>query len=124
MSQPEQDPQTETPPVAWSAALRGAVRGRAMAQTTTAALIVGSTLFMVNLYSQVRDGPFTWVLAARTALTFLVPWLNATMGITIGLRRAGTPTPRPAPPLASATPPEPASSSPQAGCLQPGLLER
>ncbi|MFD8079438.1 hypothetical protein ACFV3E_43260 [Streptomyces sp. NPDC059718] len=95
-----------------------------MAQTTTAALIVGSTLFMVNLYSQVRDGPFTWPLAARTALTFLVPWLNATMGITIGLRRPGTPPRRPAPPQAAAAPPEPAPPSPQAGCLQPGFLER
>ncbi|KOV51414.1 hypothetical protein ADL00_40665 [Streptomyces sp. AS58] len=72
-------------------ALRGAVRGRALAQTMAAALTVGSVLFMVNLFSQVREDPFTWVLAVRIALTFLVPWLNATLGLAIGLRRAGAP---------------------------------
>ncbi|MGW2047692.1 hypothetical protein ACWCPF_21290 [Streptomyces sp. NPDC001858] len=70
-------------------ALRGAVRGRALGQTIAAALAVGSTLFMVNLYSQVVDGPFTWALTLRVALTFLVPWLNATLGLAIGLRKAG-----------------------------------
>ncbi|MFD7407026.1 hypothetical protein ACFV7R_31105 [Streptomyces sp. NPDC059866] len=70
-------------------ALRSAVRGRSLTQTIVAALAVGSVLFLVNLYSQVRDGPFTWVLASRVALTFLVPWLNATMGIAIGLRKPG-----------------------------------
>ncbi|MET9880743.1 hypothetical protein ABZZ36_40000 [Actinacidiphila glaucinigra] len=95
-----------------------------MAQTTTAALIVGSTLFMVNLYAQVREGPFTWAFAARTALTFLVPWLNATMGIAIGLRRPGASARRPARSSTAAADPEPASPSPQAGCLQPGFLER
>ena len=49
---------------------------------------------MVNLYSSARDDPFTWVLAARITLTFLVPWLNATMGIAIGLRH-GNPPPVP-----------------------------
>lgn len=122
MSQPEQDPQAKTPPVAWSAALRGAVRGRALAQTTTAALLVGSTLFMVNLYAQVREGPFTWVLAVRVVLTFLVPWLNATMGIAIGLRRPGAPPRRPA--GTPAAPPQPATSSPQAGCLHAEFVER
>src|SRR5262249_18596737 len=89
MSPPEQDPEASAPAVAWSVALRGAVRGRSLAQTTTAALLVGSTLFMVNLYSQVREGLFTWVLATRIALTFLVPWFNATMGIAIGVRKPG-----------------------------------
>ncbi|MEU4097853.1 hypothetical protein [Streptomyces sp. NPDC026673] len=79
-----------------------------MAQTATAALIVGSTLFMVNLYAQVRGGPFTWVLAVRVVLTFLVPWLNATMGIAIGLRRPGAPPRRPAVTPATAAPPQPA----------------
>ncbi|MET8413063.1 hypothetical protein ABZV34_34240 [Streptomyces sp. NPDC005195] len=98
MSLPEQDPRAKTPPVAWSVALRGAVRGKAVAQTTTAALIVGSTLFMVNLYSQVREAPFTWALTARVALTFLVPWFNATMGIVIGLRKSdASPHRRPGP---------------------------
>jgi hypothetical protein len=49
---------------------------------------------MVNLYSSARDDPFTWVLAAQITLTFLVPWLNATMGIAIGLRH-GNPPPVP-----------------------------
>ncbi|GAA1587008.1 hypothetical protein GCM10009789_45690 [Kribbella sancticallisti] len=81
-----QDPRTKTPVVAWSKALRGAVRGRSLVQTTLAALAVGSTLFMVNLYSQLREGPFTVALMARVFLTFFVPWLNATFGIAIGLR--------------------------------------
>jgi hypothetical protein len=52
---------------------------------------VGPTLFVVNLYSSVRHGPFTLTLAGQIVLTFLVPWLNATMGIAIGLR-AGNPS--------------------------------
>ncbi|MGW8949103.1 hypothetical protein [Streptomyces sp. NPDC055709] len=104
MSRLERDPRTETPPVAWSVALRGAVRGRSLTQTIAAALAVGSILFMVNLYAQVRDGPFTWVLASRVALTFLVPWLNATMGITIGLRRSGASPRRRTSPADTATP--------------------
>lgn len=124
MSLPGQDPQAKTPPVAWSAALRGAVQGRAMAQTTVAALIVGSTLFMVNLYSQVRDGPFTWALTARVALTFLVPWFNATMGIAIGLRKPGASPRRQTEPAATATPQESAPPSPQASRFQAGHVER
>ncbi|MGW1542029.1 hypothetical protein ACWCPM_17655 [Streptomyces sp. NPDC002309] len=76
------------PEVPWSVALRGAVRGRSLVQTTVAALSVGSVLFMVNLYTQVQQGPLTWVLTSRIALTFLVPWLNATLGLAIGLRKS------------------------------------
>jgi hypothetical protein len=49
---------------------------------------------MVNLYSSMRNDPLTWVLAGQIALTFLVPWLNATMGIAIGLRHSN-PLPMP-----------------------------
>lgn len=104
MSLPEQDPQAKAPTVAWSEALRGAVRARSLAQTTVAALTVGSILFMVNLYSQVREGPFTWALMARVALTFLVPWFNATMGIAIGLRKPGAAPRRQTEPADLATP--------------------
>jgi hypothetical protein len=78
----------------WRDALVGALHRRSLSRTIPAATIVGSILFMVNLYSSVRDGPFTWVLAAQITLTFLVPWLNATMGIAIGLRH-GSPSPGP-----------------------------
>ncbi|MED7822091.1 hypothetical protein [Streptomyces chiangmaiensis] len=91
MSRPEGEPRPESPGVTWSAALHGAVRGRALGQTTTAALTVGSILFMVNLYSQLVDGPLTWAFTLRVVLTFLVPWLNATLGLAIGLRKAGAP---------------------------------
>ncbi|MEN4476892.1 hypothetical protein [Mycolicibacterium cosmeticum] len=78
----------------WPSALRGAVRRRSVCRTVPAAAIVGSTLFMVNLFSSVRDDPFTWVQASQIMLTFLVPWLNATMGIAIGLRHGDiAPTP-------------------------------
>jgi hypothetical protein len=124
MSLPEHNLQAKTPPVAWSVALRGAVRGRSMAQTTTAALLVGSTLFMVNLYSQVRDGPFTWVLTIRIALTFLVPWFNATLGIAIGSRKPG-PSPRCQNDLAdTAGPQESAPPSPRSSRFPAGPVER
>jgi len=72
--------------VTWRAALLAAVSRRSLCRTLPAATAVGTTLFLVNLYSSVRSDPFTWVLATQIALTFLVPWLNATMGIAIGLR--------------------------------------
>ncbi|MFJ4848677.1 MULTISPECIES: hypothetical protein [unclassified Streptomyces] len=115
MSLSEQDPRT---PVAWSVALRGAVRGRAVAQTSAAALAVGSTLFMVNLYAQVREGPLTWTLAVRIALTFLVPWFNATTGIALGLRRPGSASRGGSASDASAPPPS------QACGLPAGPVER
>jgi hypothetical protein len=74
--------------VSWGTALRGAFRGGALAQSIAAALVVGSTLFMVNLLAEVREGPLTAGLLTRVALTFLVPWLNATIGIAIGLRKS------------------------------------
>lgn len=76
------------PDMSWSAALHGAVRGRSLVQTIGAASAVGSVLFMVNLYAQVRQGPLTWALTARIVLTFLVPWLNATLGLAVGLRKS------------------------------------
>ncbi|MGW1726434.1 hypothetical protein ACWCQK_26290 [Streptomyces sp. NPDC002306] len=96
-----------------------------MAQTTTAALIVGSTLFMVNLYSQVRDGPFTWVLAMRIALTFLVPWFNATMGIAIGSRKSSaSPRCQGEPADTTTGPQESVSPSPRSSRFQTGSVER
>ena len=70
----------------WRRALLGAMGARSLRQTVLAATIVGSVLSVVNLSSSVLNGRFTWVLAGRIALTFLVPWLNATMGVAIGLR--------------------------------------
>ncbi|MFD9001523.1 hypothetical protein ACFV0T_11220 [Streptomyces sp. NPDC059582] len=95
-----------------------------MAQTTTAALIVGSTLFMVNLYAQVRDGPFTWVLTMRIALTFLVPWFNATMGIAIGSRKPGASPRCQNEPADMTGPQESASPSPRSSRFQAGSVER
>lgn len=80
--------------ITWATALRGAFRYGALAQSTLAALIVGSTLFTVNLLAQVREGPVTAGLLTRIGLTFLVPWLNATVGIAIGLRKSSV-DPRP-----------------------------
>lgn len=74
----------------WGRALLGAVRPHSLWRTIPAATIVGTTLFWVNLYANVRDDPFTWLLAMQIALTYLVPWMNATMGIAIGLRHAGS----------------------------------
>ena len=74
--------------VGWGAAFRGAFRPGALLQSTTAAFVVGSILFMINLYAHVRTGPFTADLAARITLTFVVPWANATTGIAIGLRKS------------------------------------
>ncbi|HEX4558992.1 MAG TPA: hypothetical protein VH166_07355 [Mycobacterium sp.] len=88
MSSPEGALRTTLP---WHQAVLGAVRGGSLSRTIPAATAVGSTLFMVNLYSAVHDGPFTWTLAGQIALTFLVPWLNATLGIAIGLRSASSP---------------------------------
>jgi hypothetical protein len=82
---------SQPPRLPWHQALLGAVQRRSLYRTVPAALIVGTTLFMVNLYSTVRAGPFAWHLAGQITLTFLVPWLNATMGIAIGLR-SGAPT--------------------------------
>ncbi|GGT00462.1 hypothetical protein [Streptomyces chromofuscus] len=124
MGRPERAARVETAPVAWSVAARGAVRGRSLAQTTLAALAVGSVLFLVNLYPQVREGPFTWALAGRIALTFLVPWCNATTGIAIGLRRPGGP-PRPrALPVHTASPGGSVSPSARTGCSPAGSIER
>ena len=85
--------------ISWAAALRGAVRRASLAQTTVAALLVGGTLLMVNLYSELKEGPITWNLLFRVALTFLVPWLNATMGLALGLRKSGAPCPTHATPI-------------------------
>lgn len=74
--------------VGWGAAFCGAFRPGALLQSTLAAFVVGSILFMVNLYLHVRSGPFTADLAIRIALTFVVPWANATTGIAIGLRKS------------------------------------
>ena len=74
--------------VGWGEAFRGAFRRGALMQSTAAAFVVGSTLFMVNLFAQVRTGPFTADLALRITLTFVVPWANATTGIAIGLRKS------------------------------------
>ena len=74
--------------VGWGTAFRGAFRPGALVQSTAAAFVVGSILFMVNLYSHVRSGPFTADLAVRITLTFVVPWANATTGIAIGLRKS------------------------------------
>ncbi|MFJ4466924.1 hypothetical protein ACIP2X_05300 [Streptomyces sp. NPDC089424] len=87
MSRPERGTRPARSAVPWSVALRGAVRGGALLQTIVAASSVGSVLFMVNLYTQVRQGPLTWALAARIVLTFFVPWLNATLGLALGLRK-------------------------------------
>lgn len=95
-----------------------------MAQTTVAALIVGSILLMVNLYSPVREGPFTWALTARIALTFLVPWFNATMGIAIGLRKPQPLSRHQTEPADTATHQESAPHSPRASRLQAGPVER
>ncbi|MBB5166304.1 hypothetical protein [Mycobacterium sp. AZCC_0083] len=86
--------QAVAPPTGWRHALLGALRRRSLYRTIPAAAIVGVTLFMVNLYASVRNGPFTTMLAIQIALTFVVPWLNATMGIAIGLRH-GSPSPVP-----------------------------
>jgi hypothetical protein len=91
MNPTEHGAQRVTTGVPWGKALRGAVRRGSLAQTTVAALIVGGILMMVNLSSQLRQGPVTWVLVLRVALTFIVPWFNATMGIAIGLRKSGAP---------------------------------
>ncbi|ANS32310.1 putative membrane protein (plasmid) [Rhodococcus opacus] len=69
---------------------------------------------MVNLYSHVRVGPFTWVLAVQIALTYVVPWLNATMGIAIGLRHTGRSSP-----CDSAVPHETTGQLPQ--CASPSV---
>jgi hypothetical protein len=70
----------------WRAALRQAVTPRALRRTLTAAFVVGTTLFFVNLFGQVHDTRMTPLVAVRIALTYLVPWGNATFGIALGLR--------------------------------------
>ena len=81
-------PSASAAPGRWAPALRGAVSRRSLMQTSVAALLVGGTLLMVNLYSALRDGPLTWRLAIQVFLTFFVPWMNATMGIALGLRKS------------------------------------
>ena len=41
---------------------------------------------LVNLAGSVFAGPLTLVLAGKIAMTFLIPWLNATYGVTFGIR--------------------------------------
>lgn len=95
-----------------------------MVQSTVAALTVGSILFMVNLSSQVREGPFTWLLTARIALTFLVPWFNATVGIAIGLRKPGASSCRPTEPARRAAHQKSAPPAHRASLFQAGPIER
>jgi hypothetical protein len=70
----------------WRAALGAAVSGRALRRTAVAAMIVGTTLFLVNLADAVHHGPMTWQLCTKILLTYVVPWANATFGIAIGFR--------------------------------------
>ena len=81
-------PVPPSPAKRWGPALRGAISPRSLTQTTVAALLVGGTLLMVNLYPALKDGPLTCRLAIQVFLTFFVPWMNATMGIALGLRRS------------------------------------
>ena len=72
--------------MSWRAALRAAVSFGSLRRTLLAAFVVGTTLFFVNLFAQVRSDGVSGLLALRIVLTYLVPWGNATFGIAIGLR--------------------------------------
>jgi hypothetical protein len=49
-------------------------------------LVVGTTLAVVNLGGQIASRGLSLVVVIKLALTFLVPWGNATFGVALGQR--------------------------------------
>lgn len=72
-------------PMRWSEVIRVAVSVRSMRRTVTAALVVGTILTLVNV-GPGFSGKVTVALGFKVLLTYLVPWLNATIGVAIGVR--------------------------------------
>jgi hypothetical protein len=72
--------------VSWRRALASALRPRSLARTVPAALVVGTTLWFVNLSGTFFAGGATSFALVQTALTFVIPWLNATFGMTMAFR--------------------------------------
>lgn len=70
----------------WRHAFRAALRARSLRRSVTAAAIVGTTLFTFNLAHEAFSKPVTLMLCIKAVVTYLVPWLNATFGIAIGVR--------------------------------------
>ena len=70
----------------WRDALARAVRPRALQRSIPAALVVGTSLWFVNLSAVYLDGRVTAVVVLQTVLTFVIPWLNATFGMTMAFR--------------------------------------
>lgn len=74
------------PSVPWGSALRNALRPRALRRTVPAALVVGTALWFVNLAGTFLDGRATAFTLMQSVLTFVIPWLNATFGMTMAFR--------------------------------------
>ena len=72
--------------VSWHDALVRVIRPRALRRSVPAALVVGTSLWFVNLSAVYLDGRVTAFVVVQTVLTFVIPWLNATFGMTMAFR--------------------------------------
>ncbi|QWF20471.1 hypothetical protein KM427_15930 [Nocardioides sp. LMS-CY] len=77
---------SEVSTVSWPAALRGAVGRQSLKRTCAAALVVGTTLAVVNFGGQLATTGLSVAVVVKLLLTFLVPWGNATFGVALGQR--------------------------------------
>jgi len=73
-------------PLSWPGALRVAVSGQSLRRTLAAAFVVGTTLTVANLGGSLLSEGLTAGISVKLALTYLVPWGNATFGIAVGQR--------------------------------------
>lgn len=67
-------------------AFRIATRRSNLRRTVLTALIVGTLLFLINQLDVVLAGRATWVTWVKGAVTYLVPFAVANIGVLIGTR--------------------------------------
>lgn len=82
---PSETPQWGT----WNEAPRVCFHPRNLRLSVTAALLVGTVLFLINQADVVFTGRATGATWIRIGLTYVVPFLVANYGILVGSRRQG-----------------------------------
>ena len=69
-----------------SEALLVVTRRENLRRTLLTAAIVGTVLFAINQLDVVVEGRATWVTWVKAAVTYLVPFVVANVGVLIGTR--------------------------------------
>ena len=71
----------------WNEAHRVCLHPRNLRRSVTAALLIGTVLFLINQADVVFAGRATGATWIRIGLTYLVPFVVANYGILVGSRR-------------------------------------